>query len=142
MNKHIFWRVSNECLKRARSCEVVIIDYLYPIRITPHDMKGPSLGSCHNRRFLLCQLRFVRIVTDWRLALMGADAGSTGSWGSSGVLLLALRLSLSDNSMKTAAIRMASSSMIFLLIVRFWYPDATLSSLSASFTSLDMFSTL
>ena len=44
--------------------------------------------------------------------------------------------------MNTPAMRMISSNMSFRLIDLRWYPDATVSSLSASLTSVAMRSTL
>lgn len=115
-----------------------------------YSLMGPQKSSAsfakffHNRLFRRCQLRLAGDAEGWRLVrntTMGGSSSGTAGAAAAGELLL-LVPSLSESNMKTPAMRIASRSMIFLLIPLFWYPEATFSSLSASFTSLDMFSTL
>jgi hypothetical protein len=66
--------------------------------------------------------------------------GKTGA--GAGAELPPFLLNFDDKRMKTPAMSIARRSMIFLLMLRRWYPEATLSSLSASFTSVAIRSTL
>lgn len=93
---------------------------IYPfLKNGPQSVKGWSSIPCHNRRFLRCHTRLVRMLVDCRLVLVAAAGGTSGTCGAAGASFPPLLLSLSDNSMKTPAIKIANSNIIFLLMVRF-----------------------
>lgn len=66
----------------------------------------------------------------------GAGAGAGAGAGS------ALRLGFNINRINIATTTSSNSSIIFRFVVRFWYPVATVNSLSAALTSVAMRSTL
>ena len=70
--------VNSECAVMEQD-QVVNIDYSNGAGNSPQNIKGSSTGSRHNRRFLLCQIRFVRVVNDCRLALIAAAGGTSGT---------------------------------------------------------------
>ena len=117
-----------------------------------HDYNAITSSSipCHNLLFRRCQSLLgrngtTRALKEPRLANWGGAGGEPGASGVGGVggrLLPFFPLNFKERRMNMPATKINKRRITFRLMLRRWYPVATVSSLSAAFTSTAIRSTL